>query len=697
MRQTGFSTKVGSTTELRAGNADVIVVSEPMLGATLRTKGRFYFLCEVLPQGKAGGDIAREVADLAREQYEYDLSAGIEVAIRKALRDANRRAAHRLRDQHGRVTLHAACAVLVNNEVYAARIGQAQIFLVRRARLFLPGDDPNELADFVHRTTTRRAASLGSDPDLLPAVWKQAIEPGDTIILAGGNAIAALGAEALLNAAVTLHPRAAAEHLHDRFMAEGGSGSDSVVLIEVSPATTTAPRIASAPEPSRPPEEVLVAETIRHRLDAIWSRRPRIGRALGTVASPAAGAVGRSLAIGLELMPHRAPTLGGPMTTARERSARTQRLISLLAVALLLVSGVIGAVVVRDFQTNNVAASYNVAVLSAQNDLDSAQAFLDRKPAADEERARAKLDSARAHIAEAATSPNANTQQLATLTARAGALADRLNSVLIDVAALPGGIGQGSKIAGFTQTLLGLYVADPGSGRMWRVFESQPGTTTAGAVLQKGKAGVGSPLFVGAAENVLYTIDDQNKVWKAEGNTVVDVSPDGRDKWKSVGGLVSFSGNLYVLDSASGQIWRHEEDRGKFLAADPVLAQPFAPNAITSFAVDGSVWIVGSNGDVGLFKRVGLATTTTKADFTIRWIGAPVKATAIQAIDSQRNIYILDAPGRLVVQLTRDGREVARFALPKDLPAPAAFFVSEGQRLVYTAHGSKIATTDLSR
>src|SRR5256885_529399 len=265
--------KVGSTTEIRA-SSDVIVVSEPTLGATLRTKGRFYFLCEVLPQGKAGADVAREVADLVREQYEYDLSAGIEVAIRKALRDANRRAAHRLRDQHGRVTLHAPCAVLVNNELYAARIGQAQIFLVRRARLFLPGDDPNELADFVHRTTTRRAASLGSDPDLLPSVWKQAVEPGDTIILAGGNAIAALG---------------------------------------------------------------------------------------------------------------------GPMQTARERSARQQRLTSLLAVALLLVSIVIGAVVLRDFQANNVVASYNIAVLSASNDLDSAQAFIDRKPAADEERARQKV------------------------------------------------------------------------------------------------------------------------------------------------------------------------------------------------------------------------------------------------------------------------------------------------------------------
>jgi len=695
LRQTGFSTKVGSTTDLRdQASSDVVVVSEPTLGATLRTKGRFYFLCEVMPQGKPGADVAREVADLAREQYEYDLSAGIEVAIRKALRDANRRAAHRLRDQHGRVTLHAACAVIVNNELYAARIGQAQIFLVRRARLFLPGDDPNELADFVHRTTTRRAASLGSDPDLLPSVWKQSIEAGDTLILAGGNAIAVLGADALLNAAVTLHPRAAAEHLAEKFKTGGGTGSDSVVLVEISPATTTAPRIVSAPEPSRPPEEVLVAETIRSRIDAIWSRRPRIGRAVGAAAAPAVVAVGKSLAIGLELMPHRRTTVGGPLRTARERGARQQRLVSLLAVALLAVSAVIGAVVVRDYQANNVTSTYNLAILAASNDLDSAQSFLDRKPAPDEDRARQKLDSARIHLADAAKSPVANKQQLSTLDARIASLSDRINDVILDLAT----VAPGARAASFTQTQFGLYVADPGSGRMWRVYEPTAGATTAAAVLQKGKpAGVGTPLFVTAVDNALFTVDDLNGVWKAEGSTVVDVSPDGRDTWKSVAGLSSFSANLYVLDPASGQIWRHEEDRGKYLAATPVLAQALAPNTITSFAVDGSVWITTTGGDIGLFKRVGLATTLTKADFAPKWIGEPARATAIQAIDSQRSIYVLDAAGKRIVQLTRDGREVARFDLPKDLAPATAFFVSEGQRIAYTAHGSKIAATDLSR
>ena len=195
MRQVSLATKIGTTADLRPGAPDVIVASEPTLGATLRTKGRFYFLCEVARQhGNAGGDVAKEVADLARQEYYYDLSAGIEVSLRKALRQANRRAAQRLRDQRGRVALHCACAVVVNNELYAARIGAAQVFLVRRARLFLPGDEPGELADFVHRTTTREAESLGGVADVLPDVWRQSIEPGDTLILASGALVEGLGA-----------------------------------------------------------------------------------------------------------------------------------------------------------------------------------------------------------------------------------------------------------------------------------------------------------------------------------------------------------------------------------------------------------------------------------------------------------------------------------------------------------------------
>jgi len=683
-------TTVGSTTDVRAGS-DTILVSEPEVGATLRTKGRFYFLCEVIPPGRQGAEIGREVSDLARQEYYYDLSAGIEVSLRKALRDANRRAASRLRDQHGRLTLHCACAVLVDNTLYAARIGAAQIFLVRRARLFLPGNDPGELADFVHRTTTRVADALGSETDLLPTVWKQSIEPQDTVILAGGGLVERLGAEALLNAAVTLHPRAAASHIHDRFVAEGGTGGDPAVFVEIAVASGAAPRLAPPARPTRPADEVVIAESIRSRIDTIWRHRPRIGRAVSVASAPAFNVATRSIAVGLELLPRRQPPLGRVDRHSRARGARQQRITSVLALALLAVTLVIGGLVVRDYQANQVKNEYQIIVLAVRSDLSSAESFLERKPP-DQDKAKQRLDSARMRIAQAATSPATDRNELVQLQGRVDALADRLANVLIDLARVPSGTG--AKITALTATVNGLYVADPGSGRMWRVFGDP---AAVGAVLERGKGGVGLPVAVAASETALLTVDDQGKVWRAEGNGVAEITPSDRDKWKSVTAIASFVGNLYVLDGQSGQLWKHEEDNGRLGTATAYLAQALQPNTVRSVAVDGAVWIATTNGDILRFRRTGTATAATREDFVPRWQGEPVRATAVQAIEGQRNIYLLDAPGRRIVQLGRDGREVARFTLPAELPEATAFYVSETQRLAYTAHGSKIAATDLSR
>src|SRR4029078_5787937 len=84
-------------------------------------------------------------------------------------------------------------------------------------------------------------------------------------------------------------------------------------------------------------------------------------------------------------------------------------------------------------------------------------------------------------------------------------------------------------------------------------------------------------------------------------------------------------------------------------------------------------------------------------DFTPRWQGEPPHPTAIQAISGQTNIYVLDAPGKLVIQKSREGRELGRAALPATLPAATAFYVSEASRIAYTLHGSKMVATSLDR
>lgn len=696
MRQASLATKIGTTAELRAGAPDVIVASEPTLGATLRTKGRFYFLCEVArQQGNAGGDIAREVADLARQEYYYDLSAGIEVSLRKALRQANRRAAQRLRDQRGRVALHCACAVVVNNELYAARIGATQIFLVRRARLFLPGDEPGELADFVHRTTTREADSLGGVADVLPDVWRQSIEPGDTLVLASGALVDGLGAEALKSAAITLHPRAAAEHINNRAVADGVVGSAAAIFIELSAASAAAGRVLPGPEAAEP-TEVLIADGIRSRFESVWRRRPRVAQAIGAAAVPAAKAMGKTVAVGFELMPRRAPPLPRRPDTARERSRRQRRAASLLAVLLLVVAGGIGFIAFRDYQANRVTGDYTLAIQGVESSLSSAQRFADRKPP-DNESARKKIDEARIALEEAASSPAADPAQIATIRQRIVALDDRITGVVVDLARVTGPDGRpiapGAKPTALVGTANGLYAADAAAGRLWRIFGDPPQVA---AVLAKGTLGVAGPRLVSNQGDVLYSMDDQRRLWRAEGTGVADVTPADAATWKSVDALAMFTANLYVLDGTSGQVWKHESFPGTpFQKAVGYLTEPIPAGTGRSLAVDQDIWIVTTQGDILRFRRPTTSFTASRVDFVPRWTGAPLKPTAVQATDVQRAIYFLDAPNKVVVQLTRDGGEMARFPLPPNLPEPSAFYVSEGARTIFTIHGSKVVATEL--
>ena len=689
MPQLSFVTTVGSTADVRASRADVIVVSEPETGATLRTKGRLYLLFEASPPGPAE-KIAREVAELTRQEYYYDLSAGIEVSLRRALRQANRRATQRLRENRGSTTLQCACAVIVNNELYTSHVGGAQVFLVRRARLFLPGDEPGELADFVHRTTKREATSLGTDADVLPKVWRQSIEAGDTVILASAALVDGLGAEALKSAAVTLHPRSAAEHIHNRAVADGVVGSDAVIFIEVAQSGSAALRIAPEPAPIVRPVEVAVADGIRSRLDVVNRVVQSVARLLRGATTPVTAAATKSVAVGLELMPRRGAALPRHADTARSRSRRQRRAMTTLAVLLLVAATGVGALAYRDYESTRAGREYQLAVANAEDFIASAHRLADRKPP-DPDGARERMASATAKLDEASRSTFVVPEKIAALRADIAALTDRLDGVILDLARF----GTGTKLAQVIGNVNGLYVTDPGAGRLWRVFGDP---VQQGPVLERGVKGVGSPVQLALEDFAVYSLDDAGKLWRAEGDQVVDVTPAERDKWKTPAALAVFANNLYVLDSETGQLWKHESNAGvRFGPAIGYLATPLAPNAARALAVDGDVWIVTSAGDLQRFRRNPLVTTASRIDFVPRWEGTAPRANAVQAIDTQGSIYVLDSGGKLIVQLTRDGRELARFALPPGLPPAASFYVSGSLRVAYTLHGTKIVATSTVR
>ncbi len=127
-------------------SADTVIVVEPNIGSTSRTKGSLYLLVT-----GAGGRKLREatkiVAERIRDDYYYDLSAGISVCLRKAVRAANKMLMHSPDrpvvgpGEPGPIGL--ALAVIRGNELYVATLGPAEAYLLRQARLLtLPDSSP---------------------------------------------------------------------------------------------------------------------------------------------------------------------------------------------------------------------------------------------------------------------------------------------------------------------------------------------------------------------------------------------------------------------------------------------------------------------------------------------------------------------------------------------------------------------------
>ena len=218
--------KLGAVTEQDRlpDSPDTVVVVEPAVGSVGRTKGNLYLLVTSRVAGARALEATRMVADTIRNEYYYDESAGIRQCLVKVMAVANKRLGHQ-RDKYGfgheadgAGPIGVAVAVVRGRELYVSTMGPAEAYLIRQARLStLP--DPN------------RDRGLPAE-NLEPEVWRGELNVGDSLCLVSANVVSRVGTDALKDALVTLHPQSAIEHLHTRFVAADGKGSDGAVAFE---------------------------------------------------------------------------------------------------------------------------------------------------------------------------------------------------------------------------------------------------------------------------------------------------------------------------------------------------------------------------------------------------------------------------------------------------------------------------------
>ncbi len=677
--------KLGAVTEQDRlpDSPDTVVVVEPSIGSVSRTKGNLYLLVTSRQPGSRSREATRLVADTIRNEYYYDESAGIRQCLAKTLSLANKRLAHQ-RDRYGlghqpdgAGPIGVAVAVVRGRELYVATLGPAEAYLIRQARLStLP--DPY------------RERGLPAT-DLEPDAWRGELSVGDSLCLVSANVIATVGTDPLKDALVTLHPQSAVEHLHARFVAAGGTGSDGAVAFEATEVGATYKSRTLVPVR---PAEPLAGAPDRSPIplaDTVTARAAAIGAGATRARSAAGSSVQRAVWWAQDLLPQRRP--GARRVTGAASRVETQRRAAVALLALVGVAATLGLGVYA-FGGQKQAGDAVRSITVAQHAFETAQAALAQVTGPgvdlitnDPKRALDLLSAAYSQL-DSAENAGYPIGQITPLRAQAIAGLDRLYGVVrvasstvftfpTDKAPVAlGGLVEGSDGAP--------YVLDTAAKTVWRI---DPAKKTATAIARSGQvvsgATVADPRFITTGGPDVLILDSNNALWRwrptnATGKgtlrriPVVDSASWGND----IRAISTFVANfdaafykLYIVDpSAQNIMVLSPASDGSGYPVKPTRRLPTdrPVDGITDLLIDGDIF-VAENGQVSRVIPASGWQVTPPGDTLLRptsrfvWISSPAKS---DGSSSRRDgaLYAFDSINRRIVAFNKaDGSYIAQY------------------------------------
>ncbi len=662
---------------------DAIVIVEPTVGSVARSKGSLFLLVDSAVPGPRAREAARLVADAIRDEYYYDESAGIRQCLVKAIGIANKRLSHQ-RDRYGLGhvgddygPVGVAVAVVRGSELYVATVGPAQAYLIRQARLSTLPDPYAE-----------RGLPAA---ELEPEVWRGELSVGDSLCLASALLVAQVGTDALKDALVTLHPQAAVEHLHGRFAAAGGTGSDAVLAFEATEAAATyrsralvpvrpATPLAGAPERSPIP----LADSVTASAAAFTAGANRAREAAGNGLS-------RFIWRLQDRLPRRGGERGRP-TTASGRAELQRRaavaLISLVAVAGLLAVGIYAAG--DKHQPAQVIGSVTVA----QAAYDAAKTAVDKVSGGavdlirdDPPQALALLRSAFANLAKAETAGYPKTQvEALRLVVMTGL--DRLYGVMkvasTAVFTFPDVAGP-VRLTRLSRGSDGApYVLDAGTGTVWRIDLAKK---TASPILKSGQktasGTVADPVVLLTGGPDILILDSRNQLWRwrpadaAGKGTLRKISVRTATAWgNDITVVDTFISNfdaalykLYVVDPSEKNILvLSPAGDGSGYPNDPIPRLPADRDVsgLTEMLIDGDIYAAEN----GLIERLSPSTAWSPNPLADQDIRPGSNFTRLVAPDviagsptrGAGSLYAYDTLHHRIVAFAKaDGSYVAQF------------------------------------
>lgn len=158
-----------------------------------------------------------------------------------------------------------------------------------------------------------------------------------------------------------------------------------------------------------------------------------------------------------------------------------------------------------------------------------------------------------------------------------------------------------------------------------------------------------------------------------------------KDYWTDLGGFGTYLGNFYVLDKKSNQILKFVSTGGSFEKTD-YFASGQSPDISKTQAItiDGSIWILGSDGSILKFTR------GKQEDFKTSGLDKPLlNPTRIYTDKDSDKLYILDNGNSRIVILGKDGAYQSQYQA-KILKPAKDFEVLEKDKKIYILTENKV-------
>ncbi|MFA4996147.1 MAG: hypothetical protein WC536_03345 [Patescibacteria group bacterium] len=195
----------------------------------------------------------------------------------------------------------------------------------------------------------------------------------------------------------------------------------------------------------------------------------------------------------------------------------------------------------------------------------------------------------------------------------------------------------------------------------------------------------GNKIFIYSESDKLISFDlnskTQGELKNSEGN------------WEKAKAIANFSTNIYLLDSESGQIWKHtlsDDTYGKGTAYTNSKSANIK-NAI-DMTVDGNIYILLPDGNVSKFSR-GAPDQT----FSLKNIPEPnskiEKPIKVYSDEDTNYVFVLDQSLNRIIRFNKSGEFVSQYAL--DSMNIDDFAVNGKLQKLWMMSGGKIFTIDL--